>query len=161
MKSYFHSLISSLFVILNLILPSVSAQFNTRFNRTSHPLIQNSEVKLNILNGVLECISKSEGVSDILFNFVEKAIDKPIEEIEFQDIYRNAKNKSDREIIMNCQRGEFTKLIHSTTPKRRMSRSTNRFNNILSQLKAKEKYKIFRTLANRMMKHNAALKKKL
>ena len=60
---------------------------------------------------------------------------------------------------MNCQRDEFTNIIHSTNIKRRMSHSANKFNKFLSLLKEKEKYKIFRTLTNRMMKHNADLEK--
>ena len=160
MKSFFHLLFCLMYVILILILlPSVSGQFNRRYNSTSPPIIPNPEVKLNILDGVLKCIAKSEGVSEILFKFVEKAINKTKEEIEFKDIYRNGINKSDREIIMNCQRDEFTNIIHSTNTKRRMSRSANKFNKFLSLLKEKEKYKIFRTLTNRMMKHNADLEK--
>ena len=161
MKSYFHLSIYSLYLILSLILPLVSAQFNTRFNSSSSPVIPNTKIKSKILDGVLQCISQSEGVSNILLNFVKKAKDKPKEEIEFKDIYKNAVNKSDKEILMNCQRDEVARIIHSTKTKRRINRSHNIFNNIFSQLKEKEKYKIFRTLANRMMKHNVDLKKNL
>ena len=161
MKSYFHLSIYSFYLIFSLILPLVSAQFNTRFNSSSSPVIPNTKIKSKILDGVLQCISQSEGVSNILLNFVKKAKDKPKEEIEFKDIYKNAVNKSDKEILMNCQRDEVARIIHSTKTKRRINRSHNIFNNIFSQLKEKEKYKIFRTLANRMMKHNVDLKKNL